>query len=118
MQVARLLVFVAALMAQAGAWSGETLRLAPGASMTIQVPENVTTGYSWAIDDPASSNLDILSIADLGHKRGAKRVGAAGTHAWAITARSPGRATLALVYRRPWDESVAARRSYIVAIAP
>lgn len=96
----------------------ETLRLAVGKSVTIELPENVTTGYSWAMEETASVNSGAVVVDDLGHRRSSDLVGAGGVHSWKLTGASPGKATLVLSYRRPWEKGVARRKSYLVTVSP
>ncbi len=90
----------------------QTLKLAVGQQAPIELEENPTTGYRWAIDAQASSNLSIVHIDDRGfsHKGGDKPLpGAPGVHRWSIEAATPGNASITFVYRRPWESSVARR---------
>jgi inhibitor of cysteine peptidase len=90
----------------------QTLKLAVGQQAPIELEENPSTGYRWAIDAQASSNLSILHIDDRGfsHSVGDKPLlGAPGVHRWNVHATSPGNASITFVYRRPWEPSVARR---------
>ena len=90
----------------------QTLKLAVGQPATIELGENPSTGYRWAIDPQTSSNLSILRIEDRGFSPsadGKPRVGAPGVHRWSVLATGPGRASVRFVYRRPWETSVARR---------
>lgn len=90
----------------------QTLKLAVGQQAPIELDETPSTGYGWAIDAQASSNLSILRIDDRGfsHNAGDKpQPGAPGVHRWNVQATSPGNASITFVYRRPWESSVARR---------
>ena len=90
----------------------QTLKLAVGQQAPIELEENPSTGYRWAIDTQASSNLSILRIDDRGFSQkadGKPLVGAPGVHRWSVEATSPGKASITFVYRRPWETSVARR---------
>lgn len=107
----------AAMSACQGALAAEAvLRLAPGESRTIALKENPSTGYVWRIDRAASSNLDILRIADNGVSRpqSGPPIGQPGVHRWTIGAISKGRARVAFVYGRPWEQGPVERESWIV----
>lgn len=111
----RRLIAAALAMAATCAAAAETLRLAPGQSAVFVLVENPSTGYSWEIDPKASAGLDRLQISDDGYKAGADMPGAPGKHAWTIRALSPGKATVAFVYRRPWEPApVGTRRLGVV----
>jgi inhibitor of cysteine peptidase len=95
----------------------QTLKLAVGQQAPIELEENPSTGYSWAIDAQASRNLSILRIDDRGfsHNAGGKPLpGAPGVHRWNVQATSPGNASVTFVYRRPWETSVARRHLVVV----
>lgn len=108
-------LFLTALPAQAG----DVIRLAPGRSATFSLQENVTTGYSWRIDQGASRNLGILSIADGGRSGGRRRmVGSPSVHHWNIRALKPGQAEIVFAYQRPWEPAPVQTRSVKVEVAP
>jgi predicted secreted protein len=95
----------------------QTLRLAVGHSARVELEENPSTGYRWAVDGKASSGLSFVRISDRGfsERAGGKRLlGAPGIHRWDIQAVGPGTATVVFSYRRPWEAS--AVRSHAVAV--
>jgi inhibitor of cysteine peptidase len=114
----RSIVVAALALPAAGAYSAEPLRLSSGRSSVIELPENITTGFSWRIDRDASEGLDLLAITDGGHKRGENRPGASGTHRWTLRALNPGRATIQFDYRRPWEPAPVETRRIDVEITP
>lgn len=94
----------------------QTLRLVVGQPATIDLDENPSTGYGWAIDTQASSNLSLLDVEDRGFSKQAddKAIGAPGIHRWSVRATSPGNASITFVYRRPWETSVARRHLVVI----
>jgi inhibitor of cysteine peptidase len=113
--LSRLLLFgiFIALPAQAG----EAIKLTPGASTIFSLQENVTTGYSWRIDQSASRNLEILSISDGGQSRGRRgMMGSPGMRHWKIQALAPGHAEIVFVYQRPWEPAPVQTRSVDVEV--
>jgi inhibitor of cysteine peptidase len=99
--------------------AGDIIRLTPGGSANFSLQENVTTGYSWRIDQGASRNLGILSISDGGHSAGRRRVvGSPGVHHWNIRALKPGHAEIVFAYQRPWEPAPVQTRSVEVEVAP
>jgi inhibitor of cysteine peptidase len=114
----RAIVVAALALSGASAYSAEALRLSSGRSGVIELPENITTGFSWRIDRDASQGLDLLAITDGGHKRGESRPGAPGTHRWTLRALNPGRATIQFDYQRPWEPAPVETRRIDVEITP
>ena len=110
------IAFPAILMtAFAAPVAAEEITLARGREKTIVLTENPSTGYTWKIDEAGSENLSLLTLVDLGHKRGAAMPGAPGRHSWRLRAKASGRAVLQLVYQRPWEPApVETRRIEIV----
>jgi inhibitor of cysteine peptidase len=101
------------------AQAADVIKLAPGGSATFSLQENVTTGYSWRIDQSASRNLDILSISDGGRSGGRRgMMGSPGVRHWKIQALKPGRAEIVFAYQRPWEPAPVQTRSVDVEVAP
>jgi len=98
------------------------IRLSPGRLRTVTLPENPSTGYTWAIDRAASRGLGAIAISDGGHKRGRAAPGgppgAPGERLWTIRALAPGHAEIVFVYRRPWEPAPAETRRVAVDVAP
>lgn len=101
------------------ALAGDVIKLAPGRSAIFSLQENVTTGYSWRIDQDASRNLGILSISDGGRGGGRRRmVGSPSVRHWNIRALKPGQAEIVFAYQRPWEPAPVQTRSVEVEVAP
>ncbi|TLG72810.1 protease inhibitor I42 family protein [Methylocystis sp. B8] len=101
------------------AQAGDVIKLTQGASTQFSLQENVTTGYSWRIDQNASRNLEILSISDGGRSSGQRRmVGSPSIRHWKIQALKPGRAEIIFVYQRPWEPAPVQTRSVDVEVTP
>jgi inhibitor of cysteine peptidase len=101
------------------ALAGDVIRLAPGGSAIFSLQENVTTGYSWRIDQNASRNLGILSISDGGRSGGRRRmVGSPSVRHWNIRALKAGQAEIVFVYQRPWEPAPVQTRNVEVEVAP
>jgi inhibitor of cysteine peptidase len=96
----------------------ETLRLRPGASTTLRLEENPSTGYSWRLDATASTGLDHVAVLDGGHRRGKNLPGAPGIRLWTIRALKTGAATIAFAYQRPWEPAPVETRRVDVVVAP
>lgn len=99
--------------------SQEVIRLSPGHSASFSLQENVSTGYSWRIDQDASERLDILAISDAGRSGASGRmVGSPSVRRWTIRALKPGRAEIVLAYQRPWELAPVETRRVGVVVSP
>jgi inhibitor of cysteine peptidase len=107
---------LAAADAHAASRSNQTLSLSVGASKTIVLSENPSTGYAWQVDTAGSSNLAIVRVNDAGYQPGQNGlIGAAGSHRWQIEAQAPGTAKIVFAYARAW-EHVAPAKTHIVEV--
>jgi len=102
--------------AQAVSQSNETISLSVGASETIALSENPSTGYEWQLDTTQSSNLAIVRVVDAGYQAvQGGQMGAAGSHWWRIEAWAPGTARIVFAYSRP-SENGAPAKSHAVEV--
>ncbi len=102
-----------ALLAPAGATpaaahtrpqASQTVSLSPGASTTIVLQENPSTGFKWRLNKAQSTHLGIVHVIDRGYQAGQNGlIGAPGSHIWEVTARAPGIASVVFTYARPWE---------------
>lgn len=84
--------------------NGETIALAKGESLAIQLPGNPTTGYEWTVAqlDPA-----FLRLADSSYAPDSSALGSGGTYTFRFETLQPGATSLALAYRRSWETTPA-----------
>lgn len=74
---------------------------------SIELPSNVTTGYSWEFGTPIDT--DYLTIVNTDYINPDTTLeGAAGTQVWVFEAIQPGATTIMLEYKRPWEVDVPA----------
>jgi inhibitor of cysteine peptidase len=96
--------------------ANRTVSLSPGASTTIVLSENPTTGFKWRIDTGQSSNLAIIDVIDGGYQAaGSGLMGASGSHRWQIEARAAGTARVVFAYARSWEHKAPAK-TYVVEV--
>ena len=82
----------------------QTVSLSPGASTTIVLLENPSTGFSWRLNTAESTNLAIIRLSDRGYQPAQSGlIGAPGVHRWEIEARASGTASIMFTYARPWE---------------
>src|SRR5262245_13392084 len=89
--------------------SGHAVDLRLGDRLVLQLEENPTTGYRWALEPFDEEVLSLDDVAYAPAREGG--LGGGGQRAWTFSARKPGTATLQLKLWRPWegDASVTAR---------
>lgn len=80
-----------------------------GERIEVQLPENPTTGFTWAIDETDRERLTLEGTDYTPPEVG--MIGARGQRTFTFTARQPGDVALKLKYWRLWegDSSVAER---------
>ena len=93
---------------------GRVVRLAPGDSFEVRLPENATTGYRWGLVKPVEPVLrlvdeSVLQAADAG-------VGSGGTRRLRFTAQYAGLADLELALARVWEGTTSATRRFAVQV--
>ena len=67
--------------------NGRVVVVKVGDSIAVQLPENPTTGYSWAID---SLDAGLLEAGGTSHHGAGAGLGTGGVRTWALRARTPG----------------------------
>lgn len=95
---------------------GTTVDVAVGESLTVELPSNPSTGYSWQVidsgpcDEPQASEF-------LEDQQDEAVVGASGIERFEFTRSSAGPGDITLEYRRPWeDASVPAEDTWTVRL--
>ena len=81
---------------------GETVALAIGETLTVELAGNPTTGYEWTI---ARIDAAFLRLADSSYAPDSSAIGSGGRYAFRFEALHAGATTLGLVYRRSWEPS-------------
>jgi inhibitor of cysteine peptidase len=87
------------------------LSLTVGQSLLLSLPATPSTGYSWtlkALPPILQHGGEAVFLPSPENER----LGAAGQMRWRFTAHTPGTGTLALDYRRPWEQGVAPVRTF------
>ena len=80
---------------------GRSINLRTGESATIDLPENATTGYRWAVDRADSSLVSVQDGPARPSTSGA--IGSGGRRSFIITAIAPGTTELVLKRWRSWE---------------
>lgn len=83
--------------------SGQSIRVSPGDTIELDLEENPTTGYSWAVEDMPSgltiqhSNYELLSGTG---------IGGGGRRKMLINVEQTSNGSLRLQNRQPWSGDV------------
>ena len=86
--------------------------VAVGATTTVELPANPTTGYDWQVEFPP----DLVRLESRAHVRSSELVGAGGTTTFTFRALAVGDATLRFRYLRVWEGTPIDERSVHLAI--
>jgi inhibitor of cysteine peptidase len=89
-----------------------TAEVQVGERLVVRLPENPTTGYTWAIDETDSRLLALGSTDYAPPEVGS--IGVRGQRAFVFTARQPGEVALKLKYWRFWEGDASATEHYAV----
>lgn len=84
--------------------SGSTITISIGDTVTIDLPENPTTGYSWAFSIEQESQNIISDISEKYIAPNNNLVGSGGIKEYSFKAINKGEITLTGYYRRPWEK--------------
>jgi inhibitor of cysteine peptidase len=86
--------------------NGESITLAVGDILKVELASNPSTGYSWHI---AANTDDVLApVGEPQFSLGSQTPmpGAGGTETFTFKAVAAGESTLTLIYNRPWETDV------------
>ena len=77
-----------------------------GASFTIALPANHTTGYSWRLAKPLNPEL-LRQVSDIYNEKSSGRIGRGGEEVWMFEALTTGTTELNFEYARPFEKDAA-----------
>ena len=91
--------------------NGKLVELTVGNTLIIELPGNPTTGYTWEV---GSVNVSVLKQAGntAKFKADTDLTGSPGKVTLRFKAVGPGKTTLKLIYRRPWEKDIAPIKAY------
>jgi inhibitor of cysteine peptidase len=88
--------------------SGETVPLGLQQNLSVRLPENPTTGYSW--NASVTDGLRIIDTAFMPDAAAASMVGVGGVRNWTIQGTKAGTQKFTAVYVRPFEPNVTANQ--------
>lgn len=84
--------------------NGQTVALAVGTPLAVELAGNPTTGYEWTVAQVDSAHL---RLAGSTYAADSSAVGSGGTYVFRFETLRAGRTVLGLVYRRSWETTAA-----------
>lgn len=94
--------------------NGATVAIAQGGTLTIRLPGNATTGYSWGI---VSNDASVLQPAgEWDYQTTSTAAGAPGTFIFTFDAKAVGTSALQLAYKRWWDDASKPEDTFAVTV--
>lgn len=94
--------------------NGQTVTVASGGVITIQLPGNPTTGYGWEASIGNGAVLTALGAPVF--KPSSSALGAGGTFTFQYKAKAAGRSDLTIVYRRSWETGTPPLETYQITV--
>lgn len=94
-----------------------TVDLTVGQELVVRLDANPTTGYRWVLVNGATGVL--TQVAELNYaprSLSAPLVGSGGVTTARFRAATPGKQTLELAYRRPWERDAPAAKTFRVDV--
>jgi inhibitor of cysteine peptidase len=92
--------------------SGRTVPV--GTRFSIELEENPTTGYTWSQPQLEGGSLTLESDETIPFPGAG--IGGGGVRRFAFSAKSSGRTTIRLVYRRSWEGDASAAARYEITV--
>jgi len=94
--------------------NGKVIDVSQGDTITIQLPENPTTGFRWAVDK-LDDQVVAMGQDDYAAATGGG-IGGGGTHRFTLKAARSGTAQLRLKLWREWEGDASIRNRFDVTI--
>lgn len=98
-----------------GSMNGSTIAVPLNTTLTLELDENPSTGYSWNLT--TTSGLRVAGDGYVPAATGAGVVGAGGIHRWEIITVATGLQEITGVYARPWENSTPDSTTYTVEVS-
>ena len=82
---------------------GDTIDIHVGEAITLEIPENPTTGYSWEYSFSEDSTVLVIEDRYI-PAEGNGMAGAGGVHFYKLKGIEEGDTVMTFRYRRPWEK--------------
>jgi inhibitor of cysteine peptidase len=87
--------------------NGKEISLHVSDAVTLRLPENPTTGYTWKVERDGSPVCSKMGDSFTPPRH--SRIGSPGTHEWRFRVQEPGAATIEMRLVRKWNGDSATR---------
>lgn len=78
----------------------------------IKLPSNRTTGHRWQ----ANYDTSFLQLSTTSYELASEKTGGGGTESFTFLPYEKGTTLIRMLYRRPWDKTIAKEALYTVTI--
>jgi inhibitor of cysteine peptidase len=95
--------------------NGQPATLYVGGKIVIELPANPTTGYTWEVGEMDTNILKQTGGTEY-NSSSSTPLGQGGTQTLRFQAIAPGRTTLKLIYRRPFEINTPPVRTYTIQV--
>lgn len=94
--------------------NGQTISVAAGSEIVVKLEGNITTGYSWSVQ-----NLDAQYLHQQGeeeYKSDSDLIGAGGISTFTFKTIHSGQTTLKLIYSRPFEKDTPPEKVFEISV--
>ncbi len=94
--------------------SGSTIQLREGERIIVKLPGNLTTGYSWEVEQMEAALL--AQVGEREYDRDSKLIGAGEINTFTFEATGQGQSLLRLIYHRPFEPDAAPEKVFELTV--
>jgi len=96
-------------------YTGKEIEVAVGSSLIVTLESNPTTGFKWELTRGADDA--VLELVDYKFEAPESTlIGAGGKEVWVFKALKKGRSIISMKYRRPWERSIKAAKTFVLEV--
>jgi inhibitor of cysteine peptidase len=87
-----------------------------GNNLTITLPSNQTTGYSWRLGIQLNKSILTFVGSQYNAPSNTGMVGQGGTETWTFQAAGRGKQSITMEYARPWETNTAPAKTQVFSV--
>ena len=95
--------------------NGSEIELKKGQALVITLEANPTTGYTWDVVEPLDEQV-VQQVGEIEFKPESDLIGAGGVQTIRFEIVNAGRASLKLIYHRPWETDVEPLETFAIQV--